>query len=150
MGKAIEKQIKTIQDQGKKQIEALRNLKPKEETKSMEGIFLKGYESVENKNEIKLKNMKKKFDRNDVVYYSYKEPFDFKIFKTISFCKNIYSGKITINEADQEQADLPEYLLNFNDKTWLKNRNDKKNALNTAKDLYDGRELVVNAFKSRY
>ena len=85
-----------------------------------------------------------------MVYYSYKEPFDFKIFKTISFCKNIYSGKITINEADQEQADLPEYLLNFNDKTWLKNRNDKKNALNTAKDLYDGRELVVNAFKSRY
>ena len=59
MGKAIEKQIKTIQDQGKKQIEALRNLKPKEETKSIEGIFLEGYESVENKNEIKLKNMKK-------------------------------------------------------------------------------------------
>ena len=33
MGKAFEKQIKTIEDQGKKQVDALENLKPKEETK---------------------------------------------------------------------------------------------------------------------
>ena len=32
-GKAFEKQIKTIEDQGKKQIDALENLKPKEQTK---------------------------------------------------------------------------------------------------------------------
>ena len=33
MGKTFEKQIKTIEDQGKKQVDALENLKPKEETK---------------------------------------------------------------------------------------------------------------------
>ena len=33
LGKAFEKQIKTIEDQGKKQVDALENLKPKEETK---------------------------------------------------------------------------------------------------------------------
>ena len=33
MGKAFEKQIKTIEDQGQKQVE---NLKPKEQTKSIE------------------------------------------------------------------------------------------------------------------
>ena len=33
LGKAFEKQIKTIEDQGKKQIDALESLKPKEETK---------------------------------------------------------------------------------------------------------------------
>ena len=50
-----------------------------------------------------------------MIYYSSKEPFDFKIFITIrSLGENIYSGKITINEADQEQADLVEYMLNFN------------------------------------
>ena len=32
MGKAFEKQIKTIEDQGQKQVDALENLKPKEET----------------------------------------------------------------------------------------------------------------------
>ena len=33
MGKTFEKQIQTIEDQGKKQVDALENLKPKEETK---------------------------------------------------------------------------------------------------------------------
>ena len=36
LGKAFEKQIKTIEDQGKKQVDALENLKPKEETKPVE------------------------------------------------------------------------------------------------------------------
>ena len=34
--KAFEKQIKTIEDQGQKQVDALRNLKPKEETRPTE------------------------------------------------------------------------------------------------------------------
>ena len=36
MGKAFGKQIKTIKDQGEKQINALENLKPKEQTKPIE------------------------------------------------------------------------------------------------------------------
>ena len=36
MGKAFQKQIKTIEDQGKKQVDALENLKPKEQTKPIE------------------------------------------------------------------------------------------------------------------
>ena len=46
--------------------------------------------------------------------------------KTIrSFGENTYNGKITIIEADQEQADLVEYILNFNNKARPKNRDDK-------------------------
>ena len=63
-----------------------------------------------------------------MVYYSSKEPFDFRIFKTIrSFGDDIYKRKITINEADQEQSDLLEYILNFNNKARPKNKDDKKN-----------------------
>ena len=66
-----------------------------------------------------------------MIYYSSKEPFDFNAFKTIrSFGENIYSGKITINEADQEQADLLEYILNFNNKARPKNKDDKKKKRN--------------------
>ena len=36
MGKAFEKQIKTIEDQGNKQVKALEDLKSKEETKPIE------------------------------------------------------------------------------------------------------------------
>ena len=61
MGKAFEKQIKTIENQGKIQIDALKDLKPKEQRKSIEGIFCEGYKSVEIKNEInKIKDYKKK------------------------------------------------------------------------------------------
>ena len=88
--------------------------------------------------------MKKKFNRNKMIYYWSKEPFDFNAFKAKrSFGENIYSGKITIDQADQEQADLLEYILNFNNKARPKNKDDKKknkkNVFNTAKNLYQGR-----------
>ena len=63
-----------------------------------------------------------------MIYYSSKEPFDFRMFKTIrSFGDDIYSTKITINEADPEQSDLVQYILNFYNKTRPKNKDDKKN-----------------------
>ena len=37
MGKAFEKQIQNIEDQGEKQIKGLEELKPKEQTKTVEG-----------------------------------------------------------------------------------------------------------------
>ena len=62
-----------------------------------------------------------------MIYYSSKEPFDFKTFKSIrSLGENIYSGKITINKADQELADLVACLLNFSNKARPKNRDDRK------------------------
>ena len=61
LGKAFEKQTKTIEDQGKKQIDALKSLKPKEQTKSIKEIFTEGYDSVEIKNELdKIREYKKK------------------------------------------------------------------------------------------
>ena len=81
-----------------------------------------------------------------MIYYSSIEPFDFKTFKTIrSFEENIYSSKITINETNEEQADLIEYTLNFNSRARPRNNNNKKiNVFNTGKNLYDGRELFLN------
>ena len=62
-----------------------------------------------------------------MIYYSSKEPFDFNALKTIrSFGENIYSGKIKLNEANQEQADLLKCILNFNSKARPKNKDDKK------------------------
>ena len=37
MGKAFEKQIKTIENQGQKQVEALENLKSKQQTEAIAG-----------------------------------------------------------------------------------------------------------------
>ena len=127
-------------------------MKPKEQTKSIKEIFPESYDSVEIKNELnKIKEYKKKVNRNNIIYYLSKELFDFRIFKTIrSFGHDIYSNKITINEADQEQSDLVEYIWNFNNKARPKNKDDKKYIyiLISTQNLYYGRELVINTFKS--
>ena len=43
LGKAFEKQGKTIEDQGIRQVKALKVLKPEEELESIEGLFSKKY-----------------------------------------------------------------------------------------------------------
>ena len=103
LGKAFEKQIKTIEDQGEKHIRALEDLKTNKIS------WRKFSKNAGIKNEInKIKEYEKKVNRNNI---------DFKTFKTIrSFGEIIYSGKITINEANEEQADLIDYILNFNNK----------------------------------
>ena len=90
LGKAFEKQIKTIQDQGKKQIDALESLKPKEETKPIENksnnnkskaeiifndlinkrkdLMKELHDSVDNKN-LNFKYVDPK--NNDVSFYGY-------------------------------------------------------------------------------
>ena len=71
--------------------------------------------------------MKIKVNRDNMIYYSSKEPFDFRMFKTIkSFGDDINSSTITINETDQEQSGLVEYISNFNKKTRPKIKDDKK------------------------
>ena len=54
LGKAFENQIKTNEDQGIKEIEALKSLKPKEnqELESIEGLFPKKMINNKVKNEI--------------------------------------------------------------------------------------------------
>ena len=60
-GKALEKQMKAVKDQGERQVEALKGLKPEKQTKSIEGNFSEGYESIEIKNELnKIKEYEKK------------------------------------------------------------------------------------------
>ena len=60
MGKAFEKQIKTIEDQVQKQVKALEGLE------SIEGIFAEGYKSVEIKNKV---NKIKEFERKKKCWY---------------------------------------------------------------------------------
>ena len=68
-GEAFEKQIKTIEDQGEKQVDALKNLKPKDQTKSNEGIFPKDQRSDEIKNELyKIKIYENRVIRDNLSY----------------------------------------------------------------------------------
>ena len=127
LGKAFEKQIKTIEDQGEKQVKALEDLNLKDQPKSIEGIFPKGNETNEIKDELsKIKRYKNKAIR-DLFYDLSKQPFDFRTFKTIrSLGDDIYDKRVNIDEADQEQSDLVDCFFDFNSKTKPKSQKTRK------------------------
>ena len=69
LGKAFEKQIKTIEDQGKKQIDALENLKSKQETKPIEDKSNNQSRAKVIFNELINKRKELMSELNDSVYY---------------------------------------------------------------------------------
>ena len=102
LGKAFEKQIKTIEDQGQKQVDALNTL------------------NNEAKKELdKIKEIEKNVDREKLIYETNDYTYSFKNFQTIKnfardiYERDIYEGKITIEEADKHQTDLLVEIMNF-------------------------------------
>ena len=113
MGKAFEKLTKTIENQGKKQVDALVALKPKEikpkEIKSddkFSSYFI---------NELaKIRESYKPIDFNDLTY-NFKDsritPVDFIEFKGLMHIfKSIHHGDKTLEDTEKEQEEFREKL----------------------------------------
>ena len=140
LGKAIEKQRKTIEDQGEKQVVALESLKDSDK----ELPPIKDFIPTENLNpeiinEIKkIEEIEKKVDRNKMVYKGTNKTYDFRNFKTIrTFGNEIRNNVISLDTANIEQANLLSYISDL-----------RADALNSMTGLVQGREAVLTAFKS--
>ena len=69
MGKDFEKQIKTIEDQGQKQVEALNSLKSNNQLTNEDVIPKNALNNDEAKKELdKLKQIEKNVDREKLIY----------------------------------------------------------------------------------
>ena len=96
LGKAFEKQIGTIKNQGKKQVDALNSLKSdnnkKLEIKNEDIIPESAFASDEAREEInKILKIEKNVDREKLVYESGRYKYDFRKFNTIrTFGEDIY------------------------------------------------------------
>ena len=108
LGKAFEKQIKTIEDQGKKQVDALNTLKSNNQLTIEDVIPKNALNNDEAKKELdKIKEIEKNVDREKLIYETNEYTYSFKNFQTIkTFGRDIYEGEVTIKEADEYQADL--------------------------------------------
>ena len=97
MGKAFEKQIKTIEDQGQKQVEALKDLKPKEQTKAIEGksnnqsMAANIFNDLINKRKSIMNDLYEVVDKNQL-YFEYVGPT-----KDVNFYE-YYDSKELFNE----------------------------------------------------
>ena len=92
MGKAVEKQIKTIEDQGKKQVEALNTLKSNKQLTIEDVIPNDALNNDEAKKELdKIKEIEKNVDREKLIYETDEYTYSFKNFQTIkTFGRDIY------------------------------------------------------------
>ena len=152
LGKAFEKQIKTIEDQGKKQVDAL-----KTSYKKLSSI--KDFTPIENFNpeiiaQIKrIEEIEKNVDRDKMVYKSTGKICDFRGFKTIcTYGNEIRNNVITLAAANIEQANLLAHIQDFLKNTKPQDPEQKKlksDVLNSLRALVKGRELIYNAFRSR-
>ena len=153
--KAFEKQTKSIEDQGKKQVDALESLKPSD--KKLPSI--KDFISKENQNPEIIKKIErieeeeeKKVNRNKMVYKATNKTYDFRKFKTIrAFGNEVRNNVINEDMANNEQNDLLNYIEKINSST--KPRDPelkilKKEVIDSAITLLQGRGMVFTAFKS--
>ena len=154
LGKAFEKQTKTIEDQGKKQIVTLESLKDSD--KKLPPI--KDFVTIENLNpeiinEIKrTEEIEKQIDRNKMVYKGTNKTYDLRNFKTIgAFGNKIRNNVISLDTANIEQVNLLSHIHDFTKNTKPRDPEQKKkksNVLNSVSGLVNGREMVLTAFKS--
>ena len=102
LGKTFKKQIKTIEDQGKKQVDALNTLKSNNQLTIEEVIPKTSLNNDEGKKELdKIKEIEKNVDREKLIYGTNDCTYSFRNFQTIkTFGRNIYQGKITLEKAN--------------------------------------------------
>ena len=161
MGKAFEKQIKTIEDQGKKQVDALNTLKSdnnkKFEIKNENIIPKSAFASDESRKELnKILEIEKNVDRKVDLWSRWINIYDFRKFNTIrTFGEDvyIYNGKITLEEADEDQSGLADEINNFIKKTKPKDdekKQEKKLLKKTCIIFLKQGKWLLMALKAKY
>ena len=116
-----------IEDQGQNQVKTLKTFKSDNEKLTIKDVIPK---SSLNNNEAKkgldkIKEIKKTVDREKLVYRASEYTYNFRNFRTIkAFGRDLYEGKITLEEANEDQDNLLRDIRNFNYKT--RPQNDKK------------------------
>ena len=106
MGKAFEKQTKTIKDQGEKKVETLNTLKYDNKIENENRIPNSAFASDEAKKELeKILRIEKTIDREKLIYKKNKYTYDFRKFNTIrTLDEDKCDGQITLEEADKNQS----------------------------------------------
>ena len=151
LGKTFEKQIKTIEDQGKKPIGALAYLKEIKPTKSKPRESNSGEYSDYFLN--KLAIIRRSFEPVNFydLIYNFKDssipPVQFIEFKGPNFIfKDIHDGNMTLESIEIEQKKLKAELGYIKQGKPRDKSEEQKKTINNIKNLFNSREEVVKMF----
>ena len=154
LGKAFEKQIKTIDDQGKKQVDRLESLKPKEETKPIEDKPKIIFNELINKRKELMRELNDSVDRNnskfkyvgptnDVSFYEYMD--------SIELFNSIKDNEIKVDDAIKKHH---EFLNKLSIIKISKKTNNQKEVINNLENFYISllnkiRQIVYFLYQSK-
>ena len=123
LGKTFEKEVKTIEDKGQKQIDALENLKVQNkqlvnvdddyEDKLLHSKEREIYRNIYNKRLDKIEELTEKINDDNLIFaiISTGKTIDFtKKDDPLTFLNKIQKRRITIEEAKESQKDFDKYL----------------------------------------
>ena len=153
LGKAFDKQIKAIEDQGKKQVDALENLKPKEETKPIKDTSNNQSRATITFNDLINKGkelMSKLYDSVDYkdLKFEYIGPTEDVSFYEYMDSKELFNAiknsRIRFSDAVNKQN---EFLNKLNNIKIGKKTTKQKEVINNITRLYLSREEVFNFFR---
>ena len=148
LGKAFQRQTKTSKDQGKKQIDALADLKPKEmkprKTKPNEygDYFLDRLAEI--------RESYKPIDFNDVTY-NFKDlripPVGFIKFKVpLHIFESIHNDDIPLEDVEEEKRELKRDLGRIKQEDPRDKSEEQKKTIDNIKNLYNSKEKIVKMF----
>ena len=160
LGKAFEKQTKTIEDKGEKQIKAIQDNRKKlisdddYKNKLLISKEREIFKDIYNKRLDKLEELNNKIDYDNLKYVV-ESSGDKYSFNKIALLNDIRKGKISLAEAKEQQKDYCNYLNTIrrenksaNQKRTLANINIHYNARNSAiKFIEDYSSMILEAKK---
>ena len=166
LGKAFEKEIKTIEDQGKKQVEVLKDLKPKEQTKPIthkldddndddddDGESLKQKETYNKLFDEKLNEIReisKEMDYKSLIY-----AFTTKVIGLVNFIKfkgpfsllkEIRNGDISLKMVKKYQKNLKRKLDQIKSGNPKHESGKQLHTIENVKNLFDSRQKTIDLF----
>ena len=140
MGKPFEKQIKTIEDQGKKQIDVLADLRPKE-TKPYKYVdcFIDGL--------AKIRESYKSINFNELIY-NFKDlmipSVGFIKFKgPMHIFKSIHNDDIPLEDIEKEQIELKRDLGHIKQGNPRDKSEEQKKTIDNIKNLYNTKQELI-------
>ena len=151
-GKAFERQIKTTEDKGKKQVDPLENLKLKEETKPIEDKSNKSratiiFNDLINKRKEIMSELHDSAGYNNLKY-TYVGPTKDVRFYEYRYSKELFnaikSSQIKLSEVNNEKN---EFLNKLNNKKIGEKTTKQKGVINNITRCYLSRQEVINFFR---
>ena len=151
LGKAFEKQIKTIEDQGKKQVDALENLKPKAIENGSNGnkpmITKEIYNKILEERMDEILEMSKEIDYSNLVY-NFKGPTHprfFAIFDSPVYTYDqLKNGNISLQQVEKQQKDFRKELNEITFGNPKHKSNNQLYIIKNVKNLYNSRQKIID------